>query len=55
MLGLAMLVVCSAVKATPNENDKDNLTKTHAVNTFVAAMTQGKLAGLCGPGPFFYQ
>jgi len=44
MLGLAMLVVCSAVKATPNNND--NLTKTHAINTFVAAMTQGKLAGL---------
>ena len=44
MLGLAMLVVCSAVKATPNNND--NLTKTHAINIYVAAMTQGKLAGL---------
>jgi hypothetical protein len=44
MLGLAMLLVCGAVKANIKEGDK--LTKTHAVNTYVAAMTQGKLNDL---------
>jgi hypothetical protein len=44
MLGLAMIVVCGAVKA--NTNDNGDLTKTHAINTYVAAMTQGKLSGL---------
>jgi len=44
ILGLAMLLVCGAVKANTIKNDK--LTKTHAVNTYVAAMTQGRLSDL---------
>ncbi|AMR30205.1 hypothetical protein A0256_01610 [Mucilaginibacter sp. PAMC 26640] len=45
MLGLTLLVVCSAAKAT-TLNDNDNLTATHAVNTYVDAMTRGRLSGL---------
>ena len=44
MLGLAMLLVCGAVKANTNDNGK--LTQTYAVNTYVDAMTRGKLSGL---------
>jgi hypothetical protein len=44
VLGLALLVVCGAAKAN-NINDA-KLTPNHAINTFVDAMTHGKLAGL---------
>ncbi|NOW99154.1 nuclear transport factor 2 family protein [Mucilaginibacter sp. SG564] len=45
LLGLTLLVVGSAAKAIPY-NDGDNLTKTFAINTYVDAMTRGKLQGL---------
>ena len=45
MLGLTLLAICGAAKATP-VNDNDNLTATHAVNTYVDAITRGKLSGL---------
>lgn len=45
VLGLALLVVGSAAKAIPY-GDGDNLTKTFAINTYVDAMTRGKLQGL---------
>jgi hypothetical protein len=45
ILGLALLLVCGAVKANP-VTDNENLTATHAVNTYVDAITRGKLAGL---------
>ncbi len=45
ILGLALLVVCGAVKANP-VTDNESLTATHAVNTYVDAITRGKLAGL---------
>ncbi|MBD1366999.1 nuclear transport factor 2 family protein [Mucilaginibacter sp. ZT4R22] len=45
ILGLALLVVCGAVKANPIP-DNESLTATHAVNTYVDAITRGKLAGL---------
>jgi hypothetical protein len=44
MLGLAMLALCGAVKANTNDNGK--LTKNYAINTYIDAMTRGKLAGL---------
>ena len=44
MLGLAMLALCGAVKASTNDNTK--LTPTYAVNTYVDAMTRGRLSGL---------
>ncbi|MDB4923507.1 nuclear transport factor 2 family protein [Mucilaginibacter sp.] len=44
VLGLALLVVCGAAKAN-NIND-NKLTPNYAINTFVDAMTRGKLAGL---------
>jgi len=43
ILGLAMLAFCGAVKANINEDGK--LTKIHAINTYVDAMTRGKLNG----------
>src|SRR5471030_2265426 len=43
MLGLAMLALCGAVKA--NTNDDGKLTKNYAINTYVDAMTRGKLSG----------
>jgi len=43
MLGIAMLAFCSAVKANPNDDGK--LTKNYAINTYVDAMTRGKLNG----------
>ena len=45
MLGLALLVVCGTVKANTIP-EAENLTKTYAVNTYVNAMTRGKLDGL---------
>lgn len=44
MLGLALLLVCGAVNATPIPNTE--LTASHAVATYVNAMTHGKLQGL---------
>jgi len=44
MLGLAMLAIFGAAKATTNDNSK--LTQTYAVNTYVDAMTRGRLNGL---------
>ncbi|MDF2431817.1 MAG: hypothetical protein JWP44_1448 [Mucilaginibacter sp.] len=44
MLGLAMLVFCGAVKANIRHDQK--LTKNYAINTFVDAMTRGRLNGL---------
>jgi hypothetical protein len=44
MLGLAMLAMCGVVKANTNDNVK--LTQTYAVNTYVDAMTRGRLNGL---------
>ncbi|MDF2435614.1 MAG: hypothetical protein JWP44_5247 [Mucilaginibacter sp.] len=44
MLGLALLMVCSAAMA-----DKPRpgiLTKNHAINTYIDAMTRGKLSGV---------
>ncbi|OOQ60068.1 nuclear transport factor 2 family protein [Mucilaginibacter pedocola] len=45
ILGLALLLVCGAVNANP-VNDNENLTATHAVNTYIDAITRGKLNGL---------
>jgi len=44
MLGLVLLTVCGAVKANAIPKP-ENLTKTYAVNTYVNAMTRGKLDG----------
>ncbi|MDN5289196.1 MAG: hypothetical protein JWR38_5470 [Mucilaginibacter sp.] len=45
ILGLALLVVCSVAKAT-TYTDGDNLTQTYAINTYIDAMTHGKLKNL---------
>lgn len=45
MLGLALLVVCGIAKA--NTIDK-KVTPNYAINTFVDAMTRGRVAGLDG-------
>ncbi|TWR27345.1 nuclear transport factor 2 family protein [Mucilaginibacter pallidiroseus] len=46
VLGLALLVVCgTSVNATAIIDKNDGLTKTYAVNTYVNAMTRGKLDG----------
>ena len=44
MLGLALTVICGAIKAAP-VNEGENLTTTHAVNAYIDAMTRGKLTG----------
>jgi hypothetical protein len=44
LLGVALLAVGTAVKAN-NTND-GTLTENHAINTYVDAMTRGKLQGL---------
>jgi hypothetical protein len=44
MLGLALLVVCGAAKANTIREDK--LTVNYAINTYIDAMTRGKVAGL---------
>src|SRR6201999_3121646 len=47
LLGLALLLVCGLAKANTNDNNiDDRSTPTFAINTFVDAMTRGKLAGL---------
>ncbi len=43
ILGLALLAICGVVKASPID---EMLTKNHAINTYVDAMTRGKLEGL---------
>lgn len=43
-LGLAMLACFSAVNAT--SNNTEHLTKNYAINTYVDAMTRGRLNGL---------
>lgn len=43
-LGLALVVVCTAAKAT-FRTDEGNLSKNFAINTYIDAMTRGKLAG----------
>ena len=46
VLGLALLVVCgTSVNAAATLDKNDGLTKTYAVNTYVNAMTRGKLDG----------
>ena len=45
MLGLALLIVCSAAKANDN-TEGENLTINYAINTYVDAMTRGKVQGL---------
>ena len=45
VLGLALLVVGSAAKAI-TYSDGDNLTRAFAINTYVDAITRGKLQGL---------
>ncbi|MEO3407157.1 nuclear transport factor 2 family protein [Mucilaginibacter sp. CAU 1740] len=44
MLGLALLVAGTAAKAA-NKIDGENLTKNFAINTYIDAMTRGKLSG----------
>ena len=44
MLGLALLAFCGIAKATTTPDGK--LTKNYAINTYVDAMTRGRLNGL---------
>jgi hypothetical protein len=37
VLGLALLLICGAVNANPI-NENDNLTATHAINTYVTPL-----------------
>ena len=43
--GIALLIVCNTAKAS-SYSDGENLTRTYAINTYVDAMTRGKLQGL---------
>lgn len=43
--GIALLIVCNAAKASIYA-DGENLTRTYAINTYVDAVTRGKLQGL---------
>ncbi|WPU93406.1 nuclear transport factor 2 family protein [Mucilaginibacter sabulilitoris] len=43
--GIALLIVCNTAKADIYE-DGENLTRTYAINTYVDAVTRGKLQGL---------
>lgn len=45
MFGLALLMVCGTLNANAKPIG-DNLTKTYAVNTYINAITRGKLDGL---------
>ncbi|MBB6112828.1 nuclear transport factor 2 family protein [Mucilaginibacter lappiensis] len=45
ILGLALLIVYQTAKAAPYTKD-ENLTRVFAINTYVDAMTHGKLRGL---------
>lgn len=44
VLGVALLLACGAVKANTITEDKPNV--NYAINTFVDAMTRGKISGL---------
>lgn len=44
ILGLALIAVCGV--ATAKNTTDNNLTPNHAINTYVDAMTRGKLQGL---------
>jgi len=44
MLGLVLLALCGIVKATDKPGN-ERLTQTPAINTYIAAMTTGKLDG----------
>jgi predicted outer membrane protein len=44
MLGLLLLVVCGAAKATGTDAEK--LTKNYAINTYIDAMSRGRLDGM---------
>lgn len=46
ILGLSLLVICGVAKAK-DAND-EALTPNHAINTYIDAMTRGKLDGLNG-------
>ncbi|MCO5933966.1 nuclear transport factor 2 family protein [Mucilaginibacter sp. RB4R14] len=43
-LALALLITCSFAKA--KDVPSENLTKTHAINTYVDAMTRGRVSNL---------
>ncbi|MBK0380436.1 nuclear transport factor 2 family protein [Mucilaginibacter segetis] len=45
ILGLALLITCGTVNAG-TKTEGENLTKNYAINTYVDAMTRGKLSGL---------
>jgi hypothetical protein len=45
ILGFALLAICGAANANIGTIG-DNLTKNHAINTYVDAMTRGKIDGL---------
>lgn len=45
VLGLALLIICGVAKANTID---EKTTPNYAINTFVDAMTRGKLAGLDG-------
>ncbi|RVU00058.1 hypothetical protein EOD41_13945 [Mucilaginibacter limnophilus] len=42
LLGLALIITANVVKA----NDKEELTQQHAIDTYIEAVTHGKLEGL---------
>ena len=44
ILGLALLMVCSAVKAAPTTDVRTS--QNYVINTYIDAMTRGKLSGL---------
>lgn len=44
MLSVMLLAVCASVKADGKPGN-DRLTTTHAIHTYIAAMTMGKLQG----------
>ena len=46
MLGLMLMVTGATVNAAVPVIESENLTKTYAINTYVNAMTRGKLDGL---------
>ncbi len=47
MLGLALLVAGTAAKAA-DKIEGENLTKNFAINTYIDAMTRGKVQGFNG-------
>ncbi|QHS55778.1 hypothetical protein GWR56_09610 [Mucilaginibacter sp. 14171R-50] len=45
-LGIALIVTSSFIQAKANDVPEINLTKTHAINIYVDAMTRGRIDGL---------